>query len=69
MLQIIITATLLITGLLAQEKIVNQTQSAKVEVCLETNGEKQKTDFHSKLNTHLFDKNTNLKKENERETI
>ena len=69
MLQIIITATLLITGILAQEKIVNQTHSAEVEICLETNGETKKTDFHSKQNTHLFDENTNLKKENERETI
>ena len=69
MLQIIITATLLITGILAQEKIVNQAHSAKVEVCLETNGEAKKTDFHSKQNPHLLEKNANLKNENERETI
>lgn len=69
MLQVIITATLLITGLLASEKIVNQTHSTTVEICLETNGEYNKTDFHSKANTHLFEKNTNLKYENERETI
>lgn len=69
MLQIIITATLLITGLLAPGKTVNQTHSTTVEVCLETNGEHKKANFHSKDNTHLFEKNLNPKKENERETI
>ena len=69
MLQIIITATLLITGLLAPGKNVNQTHSTNVEVCLETNGAHKKANFHSKDNTHLFEKNLNLKKENERETI
>ncbi len=69
MLQVIITATLLITGIIASEKIVNQTHSTAVEICLETNGENKNADFHSKENTHLFKKNANLKKENERETI
>ncbi|CAM3947661.1 hypothetical protein FLAN108750_00660 [Flavobacterium antarcticum] len=69
MLQVIITATLLITGLLASEKAVNQTHSTTVEICLETNGAYKKTDFHSKKNTHLFANTANLKYENERETI
>ena len=69
MLQVITTAILLITGLFAKEEKVNQTASATVEVCLETNGTHKKANFHSKDNTHLFEKNLNLKKENERETI
>ncbi len=69
MLQVITTAILLITGLFAKEEKVNQTASATVEVCLETNWEPDKTNFHSKQNTFLFLENENLKKENERATI
>ena len=69
MLQVITTAILLITGLFAKEEKVNQTASATVEVCLETNWEPDKTNFHSKQNTRLFQENENLKKENERATI
>jgi hypothetical protein len=69
MLQVIITATLFITGLLATEKHVNQTSDPLVEVCLETNGEVYKTKFDGKHTTHLLEKHTNLKNENERETI
>ncbi len=69
MLQVIITATLLITGLLAPKEPVNQESSLKKEVCLETNEKSQQTDFHSKQNSNLFQESTNPKKENERETI
>jgi hypothetical protein len=69
MLQVIITATLLITGLLAPKELVNQKHSVKEEVCLETNEESHISNFHSKQNTRLFQESTNLKNENERETI
>jgi hypothetical protein len=69
MLQVIITATLLITGLLAKENHVNQTSSSQLEICLETSGELIKPVLHSKENSHLLEKRMNLKHENERETI
>ena len=69
MLQIIITATLLITGIIAKEQKVSQKSTALVEISLETNGEFKKKYFHSKENTHLFQKQTNQQNENERETI
>jgi hypothetical protein len=65
----IITATLLITGIFAPKEQKNQRTSATVEACLKTNGERKKTNFHSKQNTHLFQKNTNQQNENERKTI
>jgi hypothetical protein len=69
MLKIIIKATLLITGIVAQQEKVSQTTSAPVEICLETNGELKNTHFHSKQHTHLFKMHTNQQNENERETI
>lgn len=69
MLQVIITATLLITGMLATKEQVSQTTSAEMQICLATNWELEKTNFHSKQNTHLLKNNLNPKKENERETI
>ena len=69
MLQVIITATLLITGIFATKAQVSQTVVIKSTVCLEAKWESNKTDFHSKQNTHLFQKDTKMKNENERETI
>lgn len=69
MLQVIIMATIFITGLFAPKEPVHQTASSNEEICLATNGEAKKTNFHSKQNTHLFRAHTNLKNENERETI
>jgi hypothetical protein len=69
MLNVIITATLLITGIFAPKEQKNQTNSTTVETCLETNGERNKTTFHSKQNTYLFQKNTNQRNENEKETV
>ena len=69
MLQIIIMATLLITGIIAKEEKASQNSTAVVEISLETNGAFKKTNFHSKQNTHLFQWHTNQQNENERETI
>jgi len=69
MLNVIITATLLITGIFAPKEQKNQTTSTTVEACLETNGKRNKTNFHSKQNTYLFQKNTNQRNENEKETV
>jgi hypothetical protein len=69
MLQVIITATLFITGIFATTAQVNQTVAIKSTACLEAKWESEKTIFHSKQNTHLFQKDTKMKIENERETI
>ena len=69
MLQIIITATLLITGIIAKEQKASQKSTTVVEISLETNRAFKKTNFHGKQNTHLFQKQTNQQNENERETI
>ena len=69
MLQVIITATLFITGIFATKTQVSQTVNSKSTVCLEAKWESTKTDFHSKQNTHLFQKDTKMKIENERATI
>lgn len=69
MLQVITSAILLITGLFVPKEPVKQTASVKKQLCLETNWEPKKTDFHSKQNIHLFQENKKMKNENERETI
>jgi len=69
MLQVIITATLFITGIFAPEERVLQATSSTGEVCLETNWEPKKTNFTGKQNTHLLQENKNLKNEYESETI
>ena len=64
MLQLIISATLFITGLFTTEKPpTNNTVSVIVENCLSS-----EKDFPDPKKLHLLEKNTNLKSENERET-
>lgn len=62
MSQVIITVTLLITGLFLQKQQANQNTATSVEVCLETNGNIKENDFYSKQNIALFRENENLKK-------
>ncbi|WP_026977952.1 hypothetical protein [Flavobacterium tegetincola] len=69
MLQVIITATLLITGIFATTAQVRQTVYPKSKVCLEAKWEANTTNFHSKQNTYLFQKDAKMKIENERATI
>ncbi|WP_396179046.1 hypothetical protein [Flavobacterium sp.] len=69
MLQVIITAALFITGLFATDEHTMQTSFSQTEICSHANWKPQETCFQDKPAFLLWDENTNLKNENERETI
>jgi hypothetical protein len=69
MLQVIITAALYITGLFATDEHTMQTSFSQTEICSQANWKPQETCFQFNPAFLLGHENTNLKNENERETI
>lgn len=69
MLQIIITTTLLITGLFASKEQKSQPALSKSNDCLQTTCQVQPKEKMATYDCSWFNKHSKLKNENERETI